>query len=956
MKLTLTTKFSIAVMLTLLVVFTLGGAFFARAQQEDLLSSVKASVIHISDMVADSVSSLVTEIEFERAGLQRLTVELASLPGVDYVEIFENDSNVIAHTNASRVGGMPSAEHVAAIRQVFSTGRPYDLSMHPDNRYIHFLPIHGKADTRQVIGVVGVSMDRVAGSVTIDNLVRVVQSTVAQQFAHIRTEQNDLKRLLEIVGRLEGVELVDIYQEQLMLIHGDNQSRSGEEQALVSARVKEVFRAGRAVDTINFDEGWYQRYSPIYKDISRQTEVVGVVMIKMNLSQVSKVIAELRNELIVTALTLAIALLVMLVAMVRYFMIRPLRELGDASRAIGRGDFEREIHVESRDELGELARSFSTMAMALKQSQSALIASRDEMERGVISRTAELYSEKHRLQVTLSSIGDAVISTDADSLVEFLNPAAEYLTGWRSVDAEGHPLTQVFRVVDELSYEPLPDALATCLRGEVTCSHDRHAMLISREGKEIAVESTVSAMRDDMGLIHGAVVVFRDVGVERRLRRQLQYQANHDALTGLQNRRMFEEALERAVADAHTQDVSHVVLFLDLDQFKVVNDTCGHMAGDALLTQLTGLLREKMRGSDILARLGGDEFGVILRDCRLAQGKRVAKQLLGTVRDFRFVWEKKSFDLGVSIGLVLVDQTVDSVAAVMSAADVACYAAKDGGRNRVHVYQADDSDLVRREGEMQWVSLISKALQENRFLLYHQLIQSLQQEHGVHCEILLRMQDEQGNLIPPGAFIPAAERYNLMASIDRWVIREVFAHYARHWNSRVLKPHMIAINLSGISLNDPGLYDYISGQLDAFGLPGAPFCFEVTETAAVANLSRASELIRKLKALGCSFALDDFGCGVSSFGYLKNLPVDYLKIDGGFVRDMARDRVDHAMVEAINHIGHVMGLKTIAEYVEDEPVMEALRRLGVNYGQGYYIARPAPLAEFDVLIARRITA
>ena len=427
---------------------------------------------------------------------------------------------------------------------------------------------------------------------------------------------------------------------------------------------------------------------------------------------------------------------------------------------------------------------------------------------------------------------------------------------------------------------------------------------------------------------------------------RLSYQATHDALTGLVNRREFERRLEKALASARAEGRVHALCYLDLDQFKIVNDTCGHVAGDELLRQLTGLLQGKVRDADTLARLGGDEFGVLLNDCPLEQAQIVADLLRQTVKDFHFVWHERPFAIGVSIGLVPITQDSGTLAKVLSCADTACYAAKDLGRNRVHVYRAEDSELAQRQGEMNWVARITHAIEENRFRLYCQTIMPLADEdkEGRHFEVLLRMLDDDGQIIPPMAFIPAAERYNLMPSIDRWVVSTTFGLYWKLF-SRDGGHHTCTVNLSGPSMSDEFFLEFIKRQFDLYQVPHDHICFEITETAAISNLNRAVAFIGELRALGCRFSLDDFGSGLSSFTYLKNMPVDYLKIDGSFVRDMAVDPMDHAMVSAINQVGHVMGLKTIAESVENEATREALREMGVDFAQGIAIEPPRPLQD-----------
>ncbi|MDH3978901.1 MAG: EAL domain-containing protein [Gammaproteobacteria bacterium] len=455
-------------------------------------------------------------------------------------------------------------------------------------------------------------------------------------------------------------------------------------------------------------------------------------------------------------------------------------------------------------------------------------------------------------------------------------------------------------------------------------------------------------------------VLFKQIIQERKLQKQLSYQASHDALTGLINRFEFENHLERALESVVTEQATHAMLYIDLDQFKIVNDTCGHVAGDELLRQLSTVLQQKIRNSDILVRLGGDEFGVLLEHCTPEHTISVANSLLSTVQEFRFVWEDKSFVIGASIGVVLVDKDSGGIANIMSAADAACYSAKDAGRNRIHVFGKNDAMIVDRYGEMQWVARINEALENNRFQLFCQQIISVGSTGACPLgliEILVRMKDEKGKLIPPGAFIPAAERYNLMTSLDRWVVKTTFEWLDR--NSHITDQlGKCSINLSGQSISDARFLDYLLDLLTESAVPAGKICFEITETAAITNLSEATEFISRLKEIGCSFALDDFGSGLSSFAYLKNLPVDYLKIDGSFVKDIVDDPIDEAMVRSINEIGHVMGKETIAEFVENDQILEKLHDIGVDYAQGFGIDTPKPLDQFVPLsgVQQRATA
>ncbi len=566
----------------------------------------------------------------------------------------------------------------------------------------------------------------------------------------------------------------------------------------------------------------------------------------------------------------------------------------------------------------------------------------------VIRTMNALFHQKELAEVTLHSIGDAVITTDAAANVEYLNPIAEELTGWASAAAAGMPLKEVFNIVNGVTREPQTNPVEKCLREHRVIGLDNNTVLIRRDGHEFIVEDSAAPVHDHEGNIVGAVMVFYDATSSRNMPHLLSYQATHDALTGLINRREFERRLAEVLASARNHDRHHVLCYLDLDQFKVINDTCGHSAGDRLLRQLTPLLKRRLREADTLARLGGDEFGVLLENAPLDVARRIADDLLQIVKNFHFVWEDKSFEIGASIGVVSITSESASVAEVLREADTACYAAKDKGRNRVQVYRPGDTEIAQRHGEMQWVSRITRALEEDRFCLFHQAILPLAAHEGFdpQCEILLRMVDENGGIVSPMAFIPAAERYNLMPAIDRWVIRNAFvlcgSKDVRGDPDEFRKA--FSINLSGASLCDEHFLDFIYEQLAQHAVPPQSICFEITETAVIANLDQAMTFMRALKNKGCRFALDDFGSGLSSFVYLKNLPVDYLKIAGTFVRNMVDDPTDRAMVDAINRVGQIMGIKTIAEFVENETILEQLRQLGVDFGQGYGIAMPKPVS------------
>lgn len=551
--------------------------------------------------------------------------------------------------------------------------------------------------------------------------------------------------------------------------------------------------------------------------------------------------------------------------------------------------------------------------------------------------------EREMAAVTLRAIGEGVITVDPAGRTEYLNHTAEQLTGWHNDAARGVDIAVTLNLIDE-NGAPITEHVALqCLRLRQTVAPASDNQLVTREGRHIAVEESASPIWSDDGVLLGVVVVFRDVSHERKLTRQLSWNASHDALTGLINRREFEVQIATALHSAKEDGHVHALLYMDLDQFKIVNDTCGHSAGDLLLQLLSKMLQTQMRDSDILARLGGDELGVLLPRCPTDQARLIAEDLRQSIRNFRFVWHERTFELGVSIGMVEITRHSKSMTELLMAADQACYLAKERGRNRVHVYRESDQRLARRLGEMQWVSRLNEAFEHHYFRLYTQPIVGLGKPDHDHLEVLIRIQPEKGDLILPGAFIPAAERYDLMTAIDRWVIRTVCRHAGSANTVDPATPVDYSINLSGTSLGDEGLHDYIVAQFAEFGVAPQQICFEITETAVIANLLKAQDFMARLKALGCRFSLDDFGSGLSSFAYLKALPVDFLKIDGVFIRGIATNSVNRAMVKAINEVGHVMGLRTVAEYVEDATTLAVVRQLGLDYAQGYAVGMLRPL-------------
>ncbi len=559
-----------------------------------------------------------------------------------------------------------------------------------------------------------------------------------------------------------------------------------------------------------------------------------------------------------------------------------------------------------------------------------------------------VFEEKERAQVTLQSIGDAVITTDADGNVDYLNPVAQDLIGCDMRGARDKPISEMMTIINEHTRAPVENPVMRCLKEGRVISLAEHSVLITRDGDEVAIQDSAAPIRDRIGNVVGSVMVFHDTSKESRLFRQLSYQASHDTLTGLINRREFETRIVESFNTLRNDPEStHAVLYIDLDQFKVVNDTFGHAAGDELLRQLTEIVQSQIRSTDVFARLGGDEFGILLERCNEALAMKVAETIRDSIEGYRFEWQDSFTTIRASIGVVMVTADEESAANLLSSADVACYSAKDMGRNQVHLYE--DSDASLRHEEMKWVSRITNAVEDNRFELYFQPIIGIKEcdeSARGHYELLLRMRDESGALVSPDQFIPAAERYNLMSTLDRWVIHTALSELADRTTEGEAK-YTLAINLSGTSLSEDRFLDYVIKELESRKLPQGAICFEITETAAISNLSRVVHFMQTLKTLGCKFSLDDFGSGLSSFTYLKNLPVDYLKIDGQFVRYVANDVVDESMVKAIAEVGRAMGIATIAERVETREVLDKLAALGVEYAQGYYIARPMSVATFE---------
>ena len=420
---------------------------------------------------------------------------------------------------------------------------------------------------------------------------------------------------------------------------------------------------------------------------------------------------------------------------------------------------------------------------------------------------------------------------------------------------------------------------------------------------------------------------------------------HHDSLTGLMNRAGFESSLVAALSSTRSNNLEHCLLHIDLDQLHVINDLMGHHEGDNLIRRVAKLLRTILRDTDHLARLGGDEFGALLSKCDVSQGHAVAEKIRNAIHELTVISASRQLDVSASIGIASINQETDGIVGAMASAEIACKAAKDDGRDRIQIFQEDNTTLVRRSEEIEWIGRVQEALREDKFIMYCQAVSPLSDNDAEHYEVLIRMLGDEGEVLSPALFLPAAERYQLMPLLDRWVIHNTLGLLGSFWDSIEVSEAVFCINLSGQSLTNTGFLAFIAHEIQQSGVSPRRICFEITETAAISNIDEAILFMESLREIGCRFSLDDFGAGLSSFGYLKVLPVDYLKIDGSFIREVTSDTVSLSMVQAICQIGNTMGLSIVAEYVGDQDTIDALRKIGVDYVQGYFIDEPAPLDE-----------
>ena len=690
--------------------------------------------------------------------------------------------------------------------------------------------------------------------------------------------------------------------------------------------------------------------------ISHNGKIIGTLTVSASKAELFIRLLEL--ALILLIVFLSVGLFAYLLSLrLQNYIYRPLEHILSVTRQV-RSGHNYSIRVEKfyKDELGLLADDFNLMLQQIEQ--------RDlDLEQQVKDRTHELEKRNLKLgnEIRFRLKAQAKLH---ESEKRFRSTFANAAIGMILLNRKGYIIQVNNAVCSMLGYDE--NELQKMTMAEITHAEDRDINAVEREkllngeidhfraekrylrndGEVIWGLSTISGVYDKNGDFLYAISQVLDITEEYRLSKELSYQASHDVLTGLLNRREFELRVKKAWERSRDKEGVHVLCYIDLDQFKIINDSCGHIAGDEMLRQIAGLLRENVRKHDSIARLGGDEFGVLMEFCSMRHGLMVAGNLRKQIEQLQFVWEDNRFKVAASIGVVEINPQSNNVAELLKQADSACFTAKEEGRNRVNVYRSEDAAVVQRRGEMQWVRRIQEAIDEDRLILYTQpIVPTDENETGMHMEVLVRLLSENDEEVPPGAFLPAAERYGLATNIDRWVVTHVFDWMQHNHEYVQNQVNVCAINLSGLTLSDSTFLDKIVEELYARDLPAEKLCFEITETALIANLSLATTFIRALRRLGCKFALDDFGSGLSSFAYLKNLQVDYLKIDGMFVRDMLRDHIDYALVRAINEMGKVMGKKTIAEFVESEELFLEVQKLGIDYAQGYGVGAIEPLLD-----------
>jgi len=705
----------------------------------------------------------------------------------------------------------------------------------------------------------------------------------------------------------------------------------------------EVINSGKYQAGLDISESSF----PVYTKLKNGRNIEQQARVKIYLTPLKDELTQYRKNILLIMAAFILGFGFILQAILKHVLSRPIISMVQAADSIVRGDSSIRFNEKREDEFGFLGSFINRVLdhLTTKQKELENLFSSQQIAEQFLSR------EKERAEITLYSISDTVITTTRSGHIDFINRAAEELSGLDATSLHGKEINAAFPMYFENGETPLQLPVNVAVHDGTDIQHvplRGTCVLVRKNGKKLNVRYNVAPILDRKGTVMGSVIVLHDITDTLALTERLSHQATHDSLTGLYNRAEFDHRIHLLLdqLQGSRTRVKHALLYMDLDQFKIVNDSCGHMAGDQLLRHISERLQQRLSDSGTLARLGGDEFGVLIENCSRISAHDVADELRKEVENFRFQWLDKTFSLGISIGVVMIDKNSESPDLLLSMADRACYAAKDTGRNKICMYQPNDIEMVRRNRDTQWVSRLRKSLETNSLLLSQQAIVPVasKENHGSMYEILVGLENDEGGRIPAGTFLAAAERYNLMPQIDRWIINKIFQWLSRN-PGQLQQLETCMINLSGQTLNDETIASYIMTRMEKSAVPAKKICFEITETSAISNLAKTSRLIRNLKTEGIHFALDDFGSGMSSYAYLKHLPVDYIKIDGIFIRDLANDPIDLAMVHSINEIAHILGKKTIAEYVENDDIMNKLREIGVDYAQGFGIAYPETIQE-----------
>lgn len=698
---------------------------------------------------------------------------------------------------------------------------------------------------------------------------------------------------------------------------------------------KHLFKISRPITITSMDVNDYQLSEPGEgTQYNANTPAIGEVVIGATniFSMFMKQKLE-RQALLIMAIVIIMTIIIAI--FLAHTVSKPLTLLAQGIEKIKNGNLQYRIHEQSTGEIGLLEQHINEMAASLARAQA--------FERRQAANL--LQSERIKAHTTLESIGEGVITTNKNGIITYINPTAIRLTGYKYEESIGRPLGEIFKSYFEDNHAVIAYPIDSCLTHGHVVRHDALLKLIRKDGEEFIIRDTATPIRDHNSNIVGAVVIFDDFSTLHAMAEKLVYQAAHDDLTGLYNRREFENQVDLVLNETKQFQSENTVLFVDLDQFKVVNDSCGHIAGDQLLKQISQLIKSKIREHDVFARLGGDEFGLILRDCQHDKAVELADSLLNVLQSFAFYWGNQQFNVGACIGVVELNNKFINTSDVLMAADSACYLAKETGRNSMHLYQPSDKEQQKRRSEVKWVQRLKTAVDRNNFELYAQQIHPLvHNSQPCHYEVLLRL-NLDGNIYSPSTFLSAAERYNLMPDIDKWVINEIFSMFEQfyHVDHSLRHPCRFNINLSGQSLTRDDFQKFVYDKVMACDMDHSLITFEITETATIANLAHAIEFMKTLKQMGCLFALDDFGSGLSSFGYLTSLPLDYIKIDGKIVRDIATNPINLSIVESINQIAHIMHLQTIAEFAESDSIINLLQSYKIDYAQGFYLDTPIPL-------------